>query len=348
MSNHEELALLNKKLLENNINTISAQLTGIPQSWQCRLPHHIINSVVLSYLEMHKAMYRRGVEISPNIHSFLIGGNLPPDGEAIVMALYRMRSVSNTIHHKSEPLATNTGRDSIRGPSITSIKKALWQYLLAPAPGFAYILLDYSSQEPAIAACLANDLKLQNAAQEGKFYLHIRSHSNLADLDDKTSKQHALTYLYGQRPESFAKEHHIPLMLVQRRWEALREVFHQVDTELNRRSQQAFQNGFVRSLDWAAWAPPLSNPLAVRNWPVQAAGADIMRRAVIGLAKEGIDLRLTIHDAFLIRVPIAKQDQQVAKAIEVLKQASAMVLDGFKLNVKVDGIYDGQISREMM
>jgi len=66
-------------------------------------------------------------------------------------------------------------------------------------------------------------------------------------------------------------------------------------------------------------------------------------RAVIGLVDAGIDLRLTIHDAFLIRVPIAEQDQQVAKAIAVLKQASSLVLDGFELNVKVDGVFDGQV-----
>ena len=96
-------------------------------------------------------------------------------------------------------------------------------------------------------------------------------------------------------------------------------------------------------MDWAARVTALSNPLAVRNWPVQAAGADIMRRAVIGLVDAGIDLRLTIHDAFLIRVPIAEQDKQVAKAIAVLKKASALVLDGFELNVKVDGVFDGQV-----
>lgn len=45
----------------------------------------------------------------------------------------------------------------------------------------------------------------------------------------------------------------------------------------------------------------------------------------------------------LLRVPIAEQEQQIAKAITVLKQASALVLDGFELNVKVDGVFDGQV-----
>lgn len=32
----------------------------------------------------------------------------------------------------------------------------------------------------------------------------------------------------------------------------------------------------------------------------------------------------------------------MANAIVVLKQASTLVLDGFELNVKVDGVFDGQ------
>nr|QWL74148.1 hypothetical protein HQ396_09155 [Aeromonas hydrophila] len=73
-----------------------------------------------------------------------------------------------------------------------------------------------------------------------------------------------------------------------------------------------------------------------------------MRRAVIGLYDAGIDLRLTVHDSFLIRISMAEQEQQVAKAITVLKQASASVLGGFELNVKIDGVFDGQVSEGMM
>ena len=252
------------------------------------------------------------------------------------------------LRHKSKPFATTTGRNVIYGPSLTSLKKKFWPFVLNPATGFLYILVDFAQQEPAIAACFANDQELLAAYLAGDLYLHIGSHPHLAGLDRDSLKKLVLPHSYGQSAAAYAKEHKIPLEVAQRYWRALKEIFYRVDAELNHRSQLAFRDGYVNCLDWAARVTPLSNPLAVRNWPVQAAGADIMRRAVIGLVDAGIDLRLTIHDAFLIRVPIAEQDQQVAKAIALLKQASALVLDGFELNVKVDGIYDGQISREMM
>ncbi|MGS3131690.1 DNA polymerase [Aeromonas caviae] len=252
------------------------------------------------------------------------------------------------LRHHSKPFATTTGRNVIYGPSLTSLKKKFWPFVLNPATGFLYVLLDFEQQEPAIAACFAKDRELLAAYLVGDLYLHVGSHPHLASLDRNSLKKLVLPYSYGQSAAAYAREYKIPLEVAQRYWRALKEIFHRVDAELNHRSQQAFRDGYVRCLDWAAGVTPLSNPLSVRNWPVQATGADIMRRAVIGLVDAGLDLRLTIHDAFLIRVPVAEHEQQIAKAIAVLKQASAVVLDGFELNVKVDGVYDGQVSGEMM
>ncbi|MGL4352192.1 MAG: DNA polymerase [Plesiomonas shigelloides] len=229
----------------------------------------------------------------------------------------------------------------IRGPSLAGVKKVFWPYLLAPAQEYLYALLDFCQQEPAIAACFAGDKALLASCQ-GDLYMHVGQHPALAPLGRDELKAAVLPYSYGQRSEAYAKEHDISVAEAQRRWNALGDIFSLIDQELNHRSQLAFRDGFVRCLDWATHVTPLSNPLAVRNWPVQAAGADIMRRAVIGLYDAGIDLRLTIHDAFLIRVPVAETEQQVAKAIAVLKQASASVLGGFELNVKIDGVFDGQ------
>lgn len=300
------------------------------------------NAVVSKYLAIHHKIYSNGVKLTKTIHPFFRGGDIAPQVEAQIMALHAMKDDQHLIHHRSEPVGGSTSRDVIRGPSLTGTKKAFWPYLLAPAQGNLYALVDYSSQEPAIAACFAGDKGLQAAYQQGDLCEQIGKHPRLSGLDRDTLKKLILPYSYGQSAAAYAKEHNIPLTEAQVYWYALGDIFRLVDAELNRRSQLAFRDGFVRCLDWDAHVTPLSNPRAVRNWPVQAAGADIMRRAVIGLNEAGIDLRLTIHDAFLIRVPIAEQEHQVANAIVVLKQASALVLDGFELNVKVGGVFDGQ------
>lgn len=300
------------------------------------------------YLLCHKRMYKKGLELRPYKTINLAGGILAPStSERSVMSLLKSGS-RNILVHQSEPFSTCTGRDSIFGQSITSIKKRNWPQLLYPEGGYQYVLLDYCQQEPAIAACFAFDQKLKAAYQAGDLYLYIGQHPALSHLQRSELKALVIPRSYGQSPEAYAKEHNASLSDAKRYWSALNDIFSLVDTELNHRSQLAFRDGCVRCLDWAARVTPLSNPLAVRNWPVQATGADIMRRAVIGLTEAGIDLRLTIHDSFLIRVPITEQDQYVAKAIAVIKQASALVLDGFELNVMVDGVFDGQVSGEMM
>ncbi|WP_421255467.1 DNA polymerase [Aeromonas sp. 600282] len=314
-------------------------------------PSSIFTEIQSKYAKFNCQIHQQGVEIRPTLSPI----NNAQGGHVVLDALGRSKDFINMntddvfiLQHTSKPFATTTGRNVTYGPSLTSLKKKFWSSILNPTTGCLYILLDYGQEEAAIAACFANDQELMAAYLAGDLYLHIGSHPHLAGLDRDSLKKLVLPYSYGQSAAAYAKEHKIPLEVAQRYWRALKEIFYRVDAELNHRSQLAFRNGYVSCLDWAARVTPLSNPLAVRNWPVQAAGADIMRRAVIGLVDAGIDLRLTIHDAFLIRVPIAEQDQQVAKAIALLKQASALVLDGFELNVKVDGIYDGQISGEMM
>lgn len=334
------------KLLGNTIPT-SKNTTFLNPRYSSSDEHLNISPLIENptpylYEKINLSINNKGVEARP-FKSQYIDKTARQDTNLAerMMGINRMLHSTDQLKNHAVSLHGTTGRTTNFGLGLTSIKKKYWPYILDPARGYRYILLDYSSQEPAIAACFAGDKGLLAACQ-GDLYMHIGQHPALTPLGRDELKAAVLPYSYGQRSEAYAKEHDIPVAEAQHRWNALREIFHLVDAELNRRSQLAFRDGFVRCLDWAAWVTPMSNPLAVRNWPVQAAGADIMRRAVIGLEEAGIDLRLTVHDSFLIRVPIAEQEHQVAKAITVLKQASASVLGGFELNVKIDGVFDGQ------
>lgn len=333
-------------ITRNNIPSFIL-FTNPPLHTEKILPSTLSN-IPITFAKLNYFINYKGVEVHPFTPRFLTkyvqGDRVVLDALGLLKESDRMKDHTPYIWpHNSEPFATTTGRSVIYGPSLTSVKKTSWPLVINPATGFLYVLLDFAQQEPAIAACFANDQELLAAYLAGDLYLHIGRHPHLAGLDRDSLKKLVLPHSYGQSAAAYAKEHKIPLEVAQRYWRALKEIFYRVDAELNHRSQLAFRDGYVNCLDWAARVTPLSNPLAVRNWPVQAAGADIMRRAVIGLVDAGIDLRLTIHDAFLIRVPIAEQDQQVAKSIAVLKQASSLVLDGFELNVKVDGVFDGQV-----
>jgi DNA polymerase I len=69
------------------------------------------------------------------------------------------------------------------------------------------------------------------------------------------------------------------------------------------------------------------NARSIRNWPVQAAGADVLRIACILATRHGIRLLAPVHDAVLIEAPIARIEADVALMQEIMRRASRIVLN---------------------
>jgi DNA polymerase I-like protein with 3'-5' exonuclease and polymerase domains len=69
------------------------------------------------------------------------------------------------------------------------------------------------------------------------------------------------------------------------------------------------------------------NARSIRNWPVQATGADILRIACILAVRHGIKLLAPVHDAVLIGAPIERIEADVALARECMRRASRIVLN---------------------
>ena len=69
------------------------------------------------------------------------------------------------------------------------------------------------------------------------------------------------------------------------------------------------------------------NERSIRNWPIQATGADILRIACILAARHGIRLLAPVHDAVLIEAPIERIEADVALMQEIMRRASRIVLN---------------------
>ena len=74
----------------------------------------------------------------------------------------------------------------------------------------------------------------------------------------------------------------------------------------------------------------------LRNWLVQASGADISRRACVELYKREIPLLLTVYDAFLVKIELSKYEEQIKQVEDALSVASSQVLDGFSLKTNIE------------
>jgi DNA polymerase I-like protein with 3'-5' exonuclease and polymerase domains len=77
------------------------------------------------------------------------------------------------------------------------------------------------------------------------------------------------------------------------------------------------------------------NPRSLRNFPMQANGAEMLRLACC-LATEhgGIEVCAPIHDAALICAPLDRLDDDVTRMRAAMAEASRIVLDGFEIRTE--------------
>ena len=93
--------------------------------------------------------------------------------------------------------------------------------------------------------------------------------------------------------------------------------------------QHALQTGIMwTALGWTCRIGITEfNERSIRNWPIQAAGADILRIACILATRHGIKLLAPVHDAALIEAPLDRIEADVALMQEIMRRASRIVLN---------------------
>src|SRR6516165_5469726 len=78
-----------------------------------------------------------------------------------------------------------------------------------------------------------------------------------------------------------------------------------------------------------------SNPRSLRNFPMQANGAEMLRLACCSGTERGIEVCAPIHDAVLIAAPLDRIDADVMRMKAAMREASNIVLNGFELGSDV-------------
>ena len=86
---------------------------------------------------------------------------------------------------------------------------------------------------------------------------------------------------------------------------------------------------------WHVHVGETSNPRSLRNFPMQANGAEMMRLAACLATERGVEVCAPVHDAFLICAPLARLDQDVATMRAAMAEAARIVLSGFELGTDV-------------
>lgn len=220
---------------------------------------------------------------------------------------------------------------SIFGPAI-------WiRGLIAPPPGRALAYVDYSAQEVAIAGALSGDDGLWADAATDP-YLGFGKRARLVP-ETATKLSHAdarqrfkaivLGVNYGMAERGLASRLGIALeearQLLQAHQRAYPRFWEWSDGFVDR----AQLTGRARSaMGWPLHVRDDTNPRALRNFPMQAGGADMLRLAATYATEAGLEICAPVHDALLIEADDECIDEAVRELQRHMEHASADVLGG--------------------
>jgi DNA polymerase-1 len=82
---------------------------------------------------------------------------------------------------------------------------------------------------------------------------------------------------------------------------------------------------------WHVHVGENANPRSLRNFPMQANGAEMLRLACCLATERRIEVCAPVHDAVLIGAPLDRLETEVAEMRNCMAEASQIVLAGFEL-----------------
>ena len=89
---------------------------------------------------------------------------------------------------------------------------------------------------------------------------------------------------------------------------------------------------------WTVHVGADSNPRSLRNFPMQANGAEMLRLACCLGTERGVEICAPVHDAVLIAAPLDRLDADIAAMRDAMAEASRTVLSGFELGTDVSTV----------
>src|SRR5262249_43057101 len=221
---------------------------------------------------------------------------------------------------------------------------AVWlRNLIQPKPGYGVAYVDWSQQEFGIAAALSTDQAMLDAYTSGDPYLAFAKQARAAP-EDATKQTHAnireqykaaaLGTQYGMEAESLALHLGKPVTEARELLQNHRRVYKKFWkwSEAAVSHAMLFKNLYT-VFGWRIYVGFGSdtNPRSLRNFPMQANGAEMLRLACCLATERGVSICAPVHDAILIEAPLDRLEEEVARTQQAMREASAAVLSGFEL-----------------
>ena len=243
------------------------------------------------------------------------------------------------------PFRARTGRNQpsnskfIFGPSV-------WlRGLIRPEPGWGLAYVDWSQQEFGIAAALSGDPEMMAAYRSGDPYLAFAIQAGAVpktatrkthEAEREQFKACVLAVQYGMGEASLAAKINQPVARARQLLALHRHTYRKFWKWSDSAVDEAVLGGRLwAGFGWQIHTRDQLNDRSLRNFPMQANGAEMLRIACILLTEEGTRVCAPVHDALLIEAPLDELDQAIATTKSLMQEASRIVLDGFELGSDV-------------
>ena len=244
------------------------------------------------------------------------------------------------------PFKSRTGRNQPSNAKFIFGPSTWIRGLIKPPPGMGIAYLDWSQQEFGIAAKLSGDKAMLEAYRSGDPYLAFAQQVGAvpADATKETHKdtrelykQCVLGVQYGMEAESLAASIGKPLIVARELLLAHRTTYRQFWKWSDAVVNHAMLHGVVWTVfGWHLRVGTDTNPRMLRNFPMQANGAEMLRLACCYATEQGIEVCAPVHDAILICAPLDQLEDDVAATRACMAKASHAVLDGEALRTDVN------------
>jgi DNA polymerase I len=242
------------------------------------------------------------------------------------------------------PFASKTGRNQPSTAKFAFGPDTWIRSFIKPEPGRSLAYLDYEQQEFGIAAFLSKDPLMIEAYQSGDPYLSFAKQAK-AVPQDASKESHkaerdlfkacALAVQYGMGAQSLAYR----IGKTEAEAKDLLRLHHETYRKFWQWSDAVVDHAFLYGKLWTTFGWHLYlegdlNDRSIRNFLMQANGAEMLRLAIIIAFENGVSVVAPVHDAILIEADSAQIDEAVVKAGAAMQEASRIVLSGAELRTE--------------
>jgi DNA polymerase I-like protein with 3'-5' exonuclease and polymerase domains len=218
--------------------------------------------------------------------------------------------------------------------------------LICPQPGYGIAYIDWCQQEFGIAAALSSDPLMMESYQSGDPYLAFAKQAGAVPAN-ATKESHpaerdqfkacVLAVQYGMGEDSLAMRINQPVLRARQLLRLHRETYKVFWDWSDAALDYAMLHGKLWTVfGWTIHVDDRPNPRSLRNFPMQANGAEMLRLACCLAVERGIRVCAPVHDALLIEAPLKSLGKAIVDTQKAMAEASEVVLNGLRLNTDVD------------